>query len=315
MKITVLDASTLGDDLDLGCFEEFGEVTVRHTTPPELVEEALWDSDVAVLNKVKLGETNLKNLKKLKLVCVAATGFDNIDTAYLKKRGIALYNVPGYCTAGVVQVTVAMALSLVTKLESYRDYVHSGRYSAGGVANKVSPYYREIGSLTWGVVGGGAIGRGVATAAKALGARVLMCRRKPEREFESCDIDTLCKKSDIISLHVPLNGETENMINTKRIASMKNGAVLVNVSRGKVCDELALTEAVLSGKLGGLGMDVYSAEPMSKDHPYNRIVHLDNVCLTPHMAWGAVEARKRCIRIICDNIRSFMAEKGPNRVV
>ena len=315
MKITVLDASTLGDDLDLGCFKEFGEVDVRQTTTPEQVEKALWDSDVAVLNKVKLSAHNLKNLKKLKLVCVAATGYDNIDCEYLKKRGIALYNVPGYCTAGVVQVTVAMALSLVTKLESYRDYVHSGKYSQGNVANKVSPCYREISSLTWGVVGGGAIGRGVAKAAKALGARVLMCRRKQEEEFEACDIDTLCKKSDLITLHVPLNEDTNNIINTKRIATMKDGTILVNVSRGKVCDELALTEAVLSGKLGGLGMDVYSTEPMSKDHPYNRIVHLDNVCLTPHMAWGSVESRKRCVRIICDNIRGFLAEKAQNRIV
>ncbi|MBQ9745222.1 MAG: hydroxyacid dehydrogenase, partial [Clostridia bacterium] len=262
-----------------------------------------------------LGEQNLPAAKKLRLICVAATGYDNIDTAYCAQNGIALCNVPGYSTESVAQLTLAMALSLATNLTPYRTFTHSGAYTESGVANRVSPVFHEISSMTWGVVGGGGIGARVAGVAKALGCRVLVCRRKKEEVYEQADIDEICEKCDIISLHVPLTEQTRGMISRARIAKMKPGAIVINVARGAVADEAALADAVESGKLGGLGIDVYSAEPFPKEHPFTRILGRENVCLTPHMAWGAYESRNRCVEEIGKNISAFFGGGTRNRIV
>ena len=169
--------------------------------------------------------------------------------------------------------------------------------------------------MTWGVVGGGGIGARVAGVANALGCRVLMCRRKKEEVYTQASIDEICREADIISLHVPLNDETRGMINRERIAKMKDGVILINVARGAVADEEALAEAVESGKIGGLGIDVYSAEPFPKEHAFTRILSRENVCLTPHMAWGAYEARNRCVEEIGKNISAFFAGETRNRIV
>jgi glycerate dehydrogenase len=208
-----------------------------------------------------------------------------------------------------------MALSLSTNLTQYRNFTHSGEYSKSGKANRVAPVFHEISSMTWGVVGGGGIGSKVASVASALGCRVLMCRRKKDPIYEQATIDEICEKADIISLHIPLSDETRGMINRERISKMKNSAILINVARGAVCDEEALTEAIENGKLGGLGIDVYSVEPFPEEHPYTRILSRENVCFTPHMAWGAYEARNRCIAEIAENISEFFSGKKRNRIV
>lgn len=315
MKIAVLDAGTLGADLDLSPLAKVGEVAVYAATAPEQVSERLAGVQVAVVNKIKMNGQTLATADELRLICVAATGYDNIDTAYCAARGIAVCNVPAYSTESVAQLTVSMALSLVTHLTEYRNFVHSGAYSASDTANRLTPVYHELSTLTWGVVGGGGIGNRVAEIAEALGCRVLMCRRKPQTRFEGADIDTLCRQADIVSLHVPLTDETRGLINAERLASMKDGAVLINVARGAVTDEEAVTRAVESGKLGGLGIDVYSVEPFRGDHPFARLLDRENVCLTPHMAWGAAEARARCLGVICDNIRACFAGERLNRIV
>jgi glycerate dehydrogenase len=314
MKIVILDRDTLGSDADLQPLRLLGETVEYGSTPAELVHERLMGADVAVVNKIRLNAGNLPGTG-LRLICVAATGYDNIDLDTCRSLGIALYNVPGYSTESVAQVTAAMALSLVNRLQDYRDYVHSGAYSRSGVANRVTPTYHELSSLTWGVVGGGGIGGRVAEIAQALGCRVLMHRRKPDNRFVQADMDTLCRESDILSLHVPLTPDTRGMLSRARIASMKPGAIVINVARGAVADENALAEAVKSGHLGGLGIDVYAAEPLTADHPYQKILDLPNVCLTPHMAWGALEARNRCVAIMADNIRRFSCGSSRNRIV
>ena len=315
MKIVILDKGTLGEDINLEPLRRLGETEEYEKTAPEEVCARIASADVVVINKIKLNESNLPAAKSLRLICVAATGYDNIDTAYCKAHGIALCNVPGYSTESVAQLTLAMALSLSTNLTQYRSFTHSGDYTASGTANRVAPVFHEISSMTWGVVGGGGIGARVAGVAEALGCRVLMCRRKKEERFEQATIDEICEKADIISLHVPLSDETRGMISRERIEKMKTGAILINVARGAVCDEAALAEAVESGKLGGLGIDVYSAEPFPKDHPYRRILSRENVCLTPHMAWGAYEARNRCVEEIGKNIAAFFADENRNRIV
>lgn len=312
MKLVILDSVSLGDDINLS---PLGEATVYGYTPPELVAERIRDAEIVMLNKLKLNESNLKDAKKLRLICVTATGYDNIDTEYCKAHGIALCNVPGYSTDSVAQLTLTMALSLVMNLPDYRGYVHSGEYSKRGIPNRLTPVWHELCGMTWGIVGAGAIGQKVAAVAKAIGCNVIVCRRTKDPEYETVDIDTLCQRADVISVHVPLNDSTRNMINADRISKMKDTAVFVNVARGAVTDEKALAEAILNNKLGALGVDVYSVEPFGKDHPFNDILDRDNVCLTPHMAWGALEARNRCIEIIADNIASFQGGGNLNRIV
>lgn len=315
MKIAVLDKSTLGADIDLSPIYALGEVTEFETTSPELVAERIADTEVVIINKIKLNESNLKNAEKLKVICIAATGYDNIDTDYCKIAGIAVCNVPGYSTDSVAQVTLSMALSLITHLKEYERFVNSGEYTKTGIANRLTPVYHELSSLTWGVVGGGGIGMKVAEIADAFGCKVMICRRKQEGRFPVVDIDTLCKESDIISLHIPLSDETRNLINADRIAEMKKNAIVINTARGAVADEKALANAVKESKIGGLGVDVYSVEPFDKNHPYNEILGFDNVCLTPHMAWGSYEARNRCVKIIAENIKSFFKNENKNRIV
>lgn len=315
MKIVLLDTATLGEDIDLSPILCLGETTEYKNTLPEQVAERIAEAEVIVLNKIKLNETNLAQAHHLRLICVTATGYDNIDTAYCRQKGIALCNVPGYSTDSVAQLTVAMALSLVSHLTEYRRFVHSGAYTASGVANRLEPVYHEMSALTWGVVGGGAIGSRVAQIASALGARVLICRRKPDSRYEQVEIDELCRRSDIVSLHVPLSDETRGLLSRARIASMKPGAIVLNVARGAVTDEHALADAIESGHLGGLGVDVYTREPFDADHPFSRLLDRENVCLTPHMAWGSAEARARCVAIIADNIRAFVAGADLNRIV
>lgn len=312
MKLVILDAVTLGDDIDLSPLKN---ATVYPNTPPELVAERISDADVVVLNKIKLNESNLALAKHLKLICVAATGYDNIDTEYCKLHNIAVCNVPGYSTDSVAQLTVTMVLSLVTHLNEYRQYVHNGDYSKSDSPNQLTPVWHELCGMTWGVVGAGAIGRKVAKIAQAIGCNVVVCRRTIDPEFETVDIDTLCKISDIITVHVPLTADTRNMINKERVSEMKDTAVFINVARGAVADETALADAIKNDKLGALGVDVYSVEPFDVTHPFNSILDKPNVCFTPHTAWGSYEARNRCIKIISDNINHFFEGKYINRIV
>ncbi|MBE7030652.1 MAG: hydroxyacid dehydrogenase [Ruminococcaceae bacterium] len=314
MKITVLDALTLGDDLSLQPLQELGECTIYPSTAPDEVENRLADTEVAVLNKVKLHEANLKHAANLKLICVAATGYDNIDISYCRAHGIAVCNVEGYSSHSVAQLTVAAVLSLSTHLNEYRQFVTSGDYTKGGVANRLTPVYHELYGKTWGVVGFGGIGKEVGKIAEAFGCNLLVCKRTPVEGYRCVDIDTLCAQSDIITLHTPLNDSTRNLIDAWRLSLMKRDAILFNAARGAVTDEHAVSEAVQNGTIGGFGSDVYTVEPFDATHPFDAIKHLPNVLLTPHMAWGAYEARVRCLGEIVLNIKDFYAGGRKGRV-
>ena len=314
MKIVVLDAKTLGDDISLDSLEQFGDCTVYPSTATDEVASRITDCDVVILNKIKLNETNLSNARNLKLICVTATGFDNIDVEYCKTKGIAVCNVVGYSSHSVAQVTVSMALSLFTHLSEYNDFVKSGEYSESGIANKLTPVYREIYGKTWGIIGYGNIGKEVGDIARALGCEIIVNKRTPVPDIACVDIDTICKRADIISIHTPLNSSTENLIDEKKLALMKKDVVLVNAARGMVINEKAVADAVSHGKIGAFGTDVYSKEPFDKSHPFYNIKDLPNVLLTPHMAWGAMEARERCIEEIVSNIKDFLCGGKRNRV-
>ena len=314
MRITVLDAATLGEDISMECFSALGELTVYQSTSPDEVREHVCDAEVLILNKVKLNRDNLADCSALRLICISATGYDNVDVDYCRERGIAVCNVVGYSTQCVAQVTVSMALSLMTHLPEYNEFVKNGRYTESGIANRLTPVYHEICGKTWGIVGFGNIGRQVGRVAQALGCRVLVHKRIPIKDWCCVDFETICKEADILSIHTPLNDQTCGMLDARHIALMKPTAIVINVARGAVTDECALADAIMEKRLGGLGVDVYSVEPMAKEHPFNKIMHLPNVCLTPHMAWGGYETRMRLLKEMAQNIASYQAGERRNRI-
>ena len=314
MKIVFLDALTLGNDIDLSDFSELGEVEIYGASNELEIIERTRDCDVIITNKLKLNKNNLALAQNLKLICVTATGYDNIDVEYAKSRKIGVCNVVGYSTNNVAQITAGFVLSLINEMDTYRESVTSGRYSNGGVANILTPTYHEIEGKTWGIVGFGNIGRKVAKIAEALGCRILVNKREAIEDYECVDIDTLCSQCDIITLHTPLNDGTRALINAERIEKMKDGVIIVNVARGAVTDEKAVAEAVKSGKIGGFACDVYSVEPFDKTHPYFEIMGNKNVILTPHMAWGSYEARIRLCHEVKQNIISYFNGEIRNRV-
>jgi len=315
MKITFLDAATLGEDLSTSLFESLGKVEAWSGTTAAEAHDHIGDADVIVLNKVKINASTLEGHPRLKLICITATGYDNIDLEACRERGVAVCNVVGYSTQSVAQLTVLMALSLLTHLEEYQSYVRDGSYTESGIANRLVPVYREIFGKTWGIVGYGNIGRQVERVASALGCRTVVHKRTPTDDAVCVDFDTVCRESDILSFHTPLNEGTRRMLDEAHIAMLKPNAIVINVARGAVTDEKALAEAVKAGRIAGLGVDVYSAEPMSPNHPFQEIKHLPNVCLTPHMAWGAYETRMRLLEEILENIRSFLEGGSRNRLV
>ena len=314
MKIVVLDRNSVGLDTPLDGLKRFGEVVIYDTTSPEELPMRVLDADVIVLNKVKITADVIKSAKNLKLICIFATGYDNIDVETARARGVGVCNVPGYSTDSVALFTVANVLSLYTHLREYNEYVTSGEYSRSGIPNKLTPVYHEIKGKTWGIIGLGNIGKAVAEVAKALGARVIANKRTPVEDYECVDVDTLCRESDIITIHCPLNDESRNLINKDKIDLMKKDVVIVNEARGAVVNEYDITEAIKKGTIGAFGSDVYSTEPFSTDHPFYEIKDFCNVLFTPHAAWGSYESRLRCIDIICDNISAYISGDRKNRV-
>lgn len=314
MKIAVLDRLSLGEDTPLDGLYELGEVVVYDSTSADEIKERVVGVDVLVFNKVKITADVLSASTNLKLLCVTATGYDNIDVAAAYQRGIAVCNVPGYSTDSVALYTIAMVTSLITRLAQYNRYVTDGSYTASGVPNCMAPVYHELSRLTWGIVGYGGIGRAVARIAEALGANVIVYKRTPTEDAKCVSIEQLCRQSDVITLHCPLNEESHHLINKDKIALMKQGVIIANLARGAVVNDVDIADAIKEGRIGGFAADVYAVEPLEEKSPLYEIMHLDNVLLTPHCAWGAYEARARCITVVCSNIKSFVDGKTLNRV-
>ena len=306
LNICVLDAATLGEDLDLTPLSAVGQVKVYATTAPEEVAERLVDCDMVLINKIKLGANNLRWATRL--------GYDNIDVEYCRTHGIGVANVVGYSTNNVAQLTVAMALSLITHLPTYNRITADGSYTRGGVANCLTPAYHEIAGKTWGIAGYGNIGGAVGRIAEAMGCRVLAYKRTPVEGVACVDLETLCRESDILSIHLPLNDATRGILDAAHIAMLKQDAIVINVARGAVTDEAALAQALAEGRIGGLGVDVYSTEPFPETHPFYALRERENICLTPHMAWGSIEARRRCLQEIILNMEAFLRGERRNRL-
>ncbi len=314
MKAVILDANTVGSDLDLTFFNKIAQTDIYPSTSQNEVIERAKDYDIIITNKIKLTEEVLRKLPKLKLICVTATGYDNVDINYAKKNNIAVCNVPAYSTDSVSQLTAAMALYFATNLGVYRNTTITKEYQNGNKFNILTPVFYELKGKTWGIIGYGNIGKQVGKIAESLGCNVIAYKRNPKNEEKCVSLETLLKTSDIISIHTPLNDDSRNMIDKKALSLMKENVILINVARGAVINEDDLYDAVINKKIGAVGIDVFKTEPLPLDSPLSKIAHLDNVCLTPHMAWGAFESRKRCVDTVYENIASFLKGDNKNRV-
>lgn len=317
MKIVVLDKKTLGDDISLEPITKSGECELYDNIENEKIADVLCDADVCVTNKKLLGEHNLENCKNLKLICLTATGYNNVDVDYCKKRNIKVRNVPGYCTESVCQHTFALLLSLVESIGYYDKFVKDGSYTDSGVANHLAKPFFEIAGKKWGIIGMGSIGREVGKVARAFGAHVIyapISGKSRKEAFDEVCLDELFEKSDIISIHSPLNEKTANLVNREKLSKMKKNAVIINVGRGGIVNSEDLVEAVDSGVIGGAAIDVYPQEPPCYDDAFMNIKHPERFVLTPHIAWASVEARQRCVDIVGENISSFIENRGCNDV-
>ncbi|MCI8326176.1 MAG: D-2-hydroxyacid dehydrogenase [Lachnospiraceae bacterium] len=308
MKIVFLDAKTIGDDLDLSSFDRLGEVVKYGFSTEEEAAERAKDADVLVINKVPINEKSIGDADHLKLVCVLATGTDNLDKEYLDKRGIAWRNVAGYSTETVAQHTFALLFYLLEKMNYYDTYVKSERYMNDVLFTHFANVFHELNEKVWGIVGMGTIGRRVAEIARLFGCRVIYYStsgKNNQQDYEQVDWDTLLTESDIVSVHAPLNENTLDLVNAKAFAKMKKTAIFINVGRGPIVVEQDLYEALEKGEIQAAGLDVLRKEPMSKDNPLSKIKDSDKLVVTPHIAWASVEARTRLIKTIEGQVKEF----------
>ena len=309
MKLVFLDTKTIGEDIDLSAYDALGEVVKYGFSTLEEIPERVKDADVLIVNKIAINEQTIWTAKNLKLVCVTATGTNNLDKEYLKKRGIAWRNVAGYSTESVTQHTFALLFYLLEKIRYYDDYVKNEKYINDTVFTHFAEHFNEVNGKTWGIIGLGTIGRRVADIAKAFGARVIYysASGSPAQEgYEQVDFETLLATSDIVSVHAPLNEYTKDLMDREAFAKMKKTAIFLNLGRGPIVVEQDLYEALETGEIAAAGLDVLCEEPMSETNPLAKIKDSKKLIITPHIAWASVEARNRLMQIIAGQIREFL---------
>lgn len=307
MKIVFLDAATLGST-PLDEITALGELVTWPVSSPEDALERVGDCDVLIVNKVRVTDTLLARAPRLKLICEAATGVNNIDLEAAERRGIAVRNVAGYATETVVQCTFAHLLSLAGHAPYFDDCVKSGRYSAGPLFCDISHPTVELDGKTMGIVGLGAIGVRVAAVAAAFGMRVIYYSTSGtshNHDYPSVPLDTLLRTADVVSIHAPLNARTQGLIGAAELRRMKPSAYLINLGRGGIVDEAALAEAVDAGVIAGAALDVYSSEPLPAGSPLLQVRHPERFRFTPHTGWASQEALARLVHGIAENIRIF----------
>jgi glycerate dehydrogenase len=309
VNIVFLDRESIGGDVDLSEFEALGNVTMYDYSTPEEARERIKDADIIIVNKIPVNESTIGGADKLKLVCVSATGTNNLDKAYLAGRKIEWRNVAGYSTESVAQHTFALLFYVWEHLRYYDDYVKEGRYADDRLFTHFAETFRELSGKTWGIIGLGTIGRKVAGIASAFGCKVQYYStsgRNSTDDYKRVSFEELLATSDIVSIHAPLNEQTEGLINAAALKQMKKTAVLINVGRGPIIVEKDLLEAIQNGTIAGAGLDVLSVEPMSKQSPFYG-VNDSRLYITPHIAWASIEARERLMHMIADQIREFIA--------
>ena len=317
MKIVVLDGYTLNPgDISWEGMEAFGEVTVYDRTKAEEVVERIGDAEVVYTNKTPITKETMDACPGMKFIGVLATGYNIVDVAAPKEKGIPVSNIPTYGTAAVSQFAIALLLELCHHIGEHSDAVKAGEWTS----NPDWCFWKyplvELAGKNMGIIGFGRIGQDTGKIAQALGMKVLAydAFKRPELESDTCkyvDLDTLLAQSDVISLHCPLFPDTEGIINKDTIAKMKDGVMIINDSRGPLIVEQDLRDALDSGKVAGAALDVVSTEPIQMDNP---LLGAKNVILTPHIAWAPKESRQRLMDIAVDNLKCYVDGKPQNVV-
>lgn len=316
MKIVFLDRNTVGEDLDISAFEKYGTLTVYPFTTEEEIPQRIADADIIITNKSRLNSRTLPG-SPVKLICITATGTDNVEIPYCAASGIAVCNVRGYSTESVVQHTFTLLFSLMEKLPLYHEYTASKGYLDDTSFRHLGWRFHEISGKRYGIIGMGAIGSRVADIAKTFGCDVVYwSSHNQDRSagYQRLDFDELLATCDIISIHSPLTPQTYHLFGKEQFQKMKEGAILINVGRGDILIEEDLTAALENNWIGGAAIDVLSREPMDQQCPFLRVLGRPDFIMTPHIAWAAIEARERCMEEIGLNMESFFRGEMRNRV-
>lgn len=311
-KIVFLDEYTVNRS-DLSELRRLGEYTGYPTTPDDLVVERCQCADIVITNKTPFKADTIGRLPGLKLICIAATGMNNVDLEAAAAAGVEVKNAVDYSTYSVAEQTLGMALALLKQYPYLDRYVKQGGYASSDLLFNFTRPTAELYGKRWGIIGLGNIGRRVAALAEAFGCRVAYYSTSDENrnaDYESLPLGELLRVSDILSLHAPLSRRTWHLLGEEQFRLMKPTAVVVNVARGSLIDEAALARALDEGLIAGAGLDVYSAEPIKPDNPVLSIRDKDKLILTPHSAWATEEALQRVVDRVAENIRAFI-ERNP----
>ncbi len=313
MKIVFLDRKTIGDDLNLEKFNQLGEVVEYNFSNSSEILDRVKDADIIITNKCQINENTISSANNLKLVCVTATGTNNLDKEYLLERNIKWRNVANYSTDSVAQHTFAMTLFLLEKLSYYDKYVKDEHYINDVCFTHFAETFSEIAGKTWGIIGLGNIGKKVTDIAETFGAKVIYYStsgNNHNNNYNEVDFDTIISQSDILSIHAPLTNQTEGLINYSVLSKMKPSSILINVGRGPIVNETDLVKALNENLIAGAGLDVLKIEPMSQNNPLASIKDSKKLLITPHIAWASVEARNRLMDTIYQQIKEFLLCEG-----
>ncbi len=313
-RLVLLDAKTLGHVSNMHLLEQFGTLQKYDQTPPEQTISRVAGADIIITNKVVIDRKVMDRAPNLKLICIAATGMNNVDLEYAEEKGIAVKNAAGYSTHSVAQHTFASLFRLLNHISWYDHYVKNKEYSKGDLFTHHGPVISELNGKRYGIIGLGAIGQAVAGIATAFGARVVYYSTSGKNRndrYPSAGLEELLATSDIISIHAPLNENTRALIGYAQLKMMQPHAILINMGRGGIVIEEDLARALNEGLIGGACLDVYEKEPPAPDNPLLQVRDPHKLVLTPHIAWASLEARERLIAIVAQNIRNFLERDLP----
>lgn len=307
MKIVILDRATLGFDIDVSIFEKYGEVTSYDVTKKEKTKERIKDADIVLTNKVVIGKDEMDD-SSVKLICITATGTNNVDLVYAKEKDIEVKNVAGYSTSSVVQVAFSMIFYFVQKLNYYKSYVDEGKWQKSKIFTHIDEPFYELDKKRVGVIGLGEIGRNFAKKAQAFDCELVYFStsgKNSNSEYKQVSLDELLKTSDIISIHAPLNENTRDLLNYENMKNMKKGAILLNLGRGGIINENDLAKLIDEKEIY-CGIDVVNKEPIEESNPLLKVKNKDRLLLTPHIGWASIEARTRLVEMVAQNIEDFI---------
>jgi lactate dehydrogenase-like 2-hydroxyacid dehydrogenase len=308
MKIVFLDAKTMGNDIDLSLFQQFGLFEAFEMTDTSERVKHISDAKIVLTNKVIIDQEVMDACPNLGLICITATGMNNVDLAYAKQKGIVVKNVAGYSTASVAQTTIMLVLNLLGQCGYYDQYVKSGEWAKSSMYTHIDRPFWEIKGKRWGIIGLGTIGKEVAKIATAFGANVVYFSASGANHdsvYTQVSLEEMMRTCDVITIHAPLNDKTANLITKPQLSLMKQGAVVVNVGRGGIVNEADLLD-VIDTKEIYVGLDVLSVEPIIENHPLLHVKHPERLIITPHIAWSSIEARRELMRLVGENIKEFL---------